>query len=76
MKRRLFNVLAGVSLVLCVATVVLHDGKRILEVASWGLLPSLGKGRPKAKPIKVRSETVATSGMFGTAFSDAGGHVF
>ena len=47
----------------------LHEAKRILDIASWGFVPSWAKEKPKSKPINARSETVATSGLFRSAFA-------
>jgi putative SOS response-associated peptidase YedK len=46
------------------------NGERHLDVLKWGLVPYFTKDLKKArKPINARSETVATSGMFKTAFA-------
>lgn len=46
------------------------NGQRHLDVLKWGLVPYFTKDLKKArKPINARSETVATSGMFKTAFA-------
>ena len=44
------------------------DGRRVIGLAQWGLIPAWTKGPPKNKPINARAETVATSGMFRQAF--------
>jgi putative SOS response-associated peptidase YedK len=47
-----------------------NTGERHLDLLQWGLLPSFTKEPMKAKrPINARSETVATSGMFRSAFA-------
>jgi putative SOS response-associated peptidase YedK len=44
-------------------------GERHLDLLKWGLLPSFTKDPAHAKrPINARAETVATSGMFRSAF--------
>ena len=45
------------------------DGRRIIDDAEWGFIPSWTKGKPKLKPINAKGETVATSGMFRQAFN-------
>lgn len=46
------------------------NGQRHLDVLKWGLVPYFTKDLKKArKPINARAETVATSGMFKTAFA-------
>lgn len=46
------------------------SGERHLDVLKWGLVPSFTKDLRKArKPINARAETVATSGMFRSAFA-------
>jgi len=45
-------------------------GERHLDLLKWGLLPSFTKDPVHAKgPINARAETVATSGMFRSAFA-------
>src|SRR5450432_4278506 len=39
-------------------------GQRVLSMATWGLVPSWTKGKPKQKPINAKCETAATSAMF------------
>ena len=55
-----------------VAPVVRHHpdtGERHLNLLKWGLLPSWTKEPAKAqRPINARAETVATSGLFRSAF--------
>jgi putative SOS response-associated peptidase YedK len=46
------------------------SGERHLNVLKWGLMPYFTKDLKKArKPINARSETVATSEIFRTAFA-------
>jgi putative SOS response-associated peptidase YedK len=46
-----------------------ETGERHLDLLKWGILPSWTKDPGKAqRPINVRSETVATSGLFRGAF--------
>jgi len=45
-----------------------HDGKPELTMMRWGFIPSWTKDKPKLAPINAKAETVATSGMFRTAF--------
>ncbi len=45
------------------------EGKRVLDLAEWGLIPSWTKEKPRTRPINARAETVATSGMFRHAFA-------
>ena len=46
-----------------------QTGERHLDLLKWGLLPYLTKDPVHAKrPINARAETVATSGMFRSAF--------
>jgi putative SOS response-associated peptidase YedK len=54
-----------------VPIVRLMDDNRILSAAAWGFVPFWQKGKPNARPINARSETVATSGMFRTAFKSS-----
>ena len=47
-----------------------ETGDRHLDLLKWGLVPSFTKDIKQARrPINARSETVATSGMFRTAFA-------
>lgn len=47
-----------------------ETGRRHLGLLQWGLLPSFTKDPEHARrPINARSETVATSGMFRSAFA-------
>ena len=49
----------------------LIDGDRHLDALKWGLVPYFTKDLKKArKPINARSETIAKSGMFKTAFAE------
>lgn len=45
------------------------DDIAAIGLARWGLIPSWTRGKPKLQPINARAETVATSGMFRTAFN-------
>lgn len=46
------------------------SGERHLDLLSWGLVPHWTKDPARAqKPINARSETVATSGLFRSAFA-------
>src|SRR5258706_12705357 len=45
-----------------------QQGVRAAKLARWGLVPHWVKGKPKSQPINARSETVATSPMFRSAF--------
>jgi putative SOS response-associated peptidase YedK len=46
-------------------------GERYLDLLSWGLLPHFTKEPAHARrPINARAETVATSGMFRSAFAE------
>jgi len=45
-----------------------EQGKRVLDLARWGFIPAWAKSPPKFQPINARAETLATSGMFRTAF--------
>jgi putative SOS response-associated peptidase YedK len=48
-----------------------HGDERHLDVLKWGLVPSFTKDIDRArKPINARCETVATSGMFRSAFAE------
>lgn len=40
------------------------DGGRLIELATWGLIPSWVTGKPRQRPINARGETVATSRVF------------
>ena len=44
------------------------DGKRVLDIARWGLIPSWSKSLPKIRPINARADTLATSPMFRKGF--------
>jgi putative SOS response-associated peptidase YedK len=47
-----------------------ETGERHLDALNWGLVPHFTKElREARRPINARSETVATSGMFKTAFA-------
>ncbi len=47
-----------------------ETGDRHLDPLTWGLVPSFTKSLKEArKPINARAETIATSGMFRTAFA-------
>jgi putative SOS response-associated peptidase YedK len=54
-----------------VPMIFVRDAKAVLDMASWGFVPFWTKGKPKTKPINARSETVATSGMFRSAFKSS-----
>jgi putative SOS response-associated peptidase YedK len=54
-----------------VPMIFVKDEKCVFSTASWGFVPFWTKGKPKAKPINARSETVATSGMFRAAFKSS-----
>src|SRR5947209_14213590 len=43
-------------------------GDRVLGFVRWGFVPSWQRGKPKSQPINAKGETVATSGMFRSAF--------
>ncbi len=45
-----------------------REGKRTLDFAQWGLIPSWTKNTPKAQPINARAETLADRAMFRSAF--------
>jgi putative SOS response-associated peptidase YedK len=45
-----------------------EEGKRVLDLARWGFIPSWAKTRPKFRPINARVEMLAISGMFRSAF--------
>jgi putative SOS response-associated peptidase YedK len=45
-----------------------REGRRVLSLIRWGLIPHWTRGKPKSQPINARAETVATSGMFRQAF--------
>lgn len=45
-----------------------RNGQRVINGLRWGLIPHWTKGKPKARPINARAETVGTSGMFRDAF--------
>ena len=52
-----------------VPLVAMREGQRVMTMATWGFVPVWSKDPdPKVKPINAKSETVATSGMFRTAF--------
>jgi putative SOS response-associated peptidase YedK len=51
-----------------VPIVALKDGRRLIRPASWGFVPVWSQGDQKFKPINAKAETVATSGMFRSAF--------
>jgi putative SOS response-associated peptidase YedK len=44
-----------------------ENGRRVVSLARWGLIPAWAKEAPKIRPINARAETVATSGMFRAA---------
>jgi putative SOS response-associated peptidase YedK len=48
-----------------------RDSQRIVDLASWGFVPSWARGKPKTKPINAKSETVQTNGMFRNAFKSS-----
>ena len=45
-----------------------REGRRVLNLARWGLIPSWVKSMPKVQPINARAETLESSGMFRNAF--------
>ncbi|HVK08913.1 MAG TPA: SOS response-associated peptidase [Gemmataceae bacterium] len=45
------------------------EGVRKLRPMRWGFLPGWAKEKPKVRPINARADTVATSGLFRTAFA-------
>jgi putative SOS response-associated peptidase YedK len=45
------------------------SGRRSLDLLRWGLLPSVLTEKPKPPPINARSESVATSRLFGRAYA-------
>jgi putative SOS response-associated peptidase YedK len=45
-----------------------RDGRREVVLARWGFVPSWAK-EPGRQPINARAETVATTGMFRSAFA-------
>lgn len=47
---------------------VVHDGARVLQSMRWGLVPRWAKDAKKLHPINARAETVATNGVFRSAF--------
>ncbi len=52
-----------------VPAVITEDGERVLTGLSWGFTPSWAKARRDGpRPINARRETVASSGMFRSAF--------
>ena len=51
-----------------VPIVHLEGTRRVIDVAYWGFIPSWAGGDAKVKPINAKSETVAKSGMFRSAF--------
>jgi putative SOS response-associated peptidase YedK len=44
------------------------EGERVVEFMRWGLIPYWTKAKPKNCPCNARAETVASSGMFKSAF--------
>lgn len=45
-----------------------RNGDRVLESMRWGLVPHWAKDAAKLHPINARAETVATNGVFRSAF--------
>jgi putative SOS response-associated peptidase YedK len=45
-----------------------HDDYKVID-PNWGFIPFWAKAPPKFKPINAKGETVATNGMFRTAFA-------
>jgi putative SOS response-associated peptidase YedK len=54
-----------------VPVVHLRDGKRLIGLASWGFVPAWSEGTSGIKPINAKAETVATSGLFRSAFKSS-----
>lgn len=54
-----------------VPIVRLEGAARVIDFAQWGFIPSWAGGNAKVKPINAKSETVATSGMFRSAFKSS-----
>jgi putative SOS response-associated peptidase YedK len=54
-----------------VPIVRLHQQRRVIHSAKWGFIPAWANDQPKARPINAKSETVAKSGMFRSAFKSS-----
>jgi putative SOS response-associated peptidase YedK len=63
-ERPRYNIAPGQD----VPVVRMEEGRRVLSLARWGLIPRWAKETPKVRPINARAETVETSGMFRDAF--------
>ena len=45
------------------------QGKRVMNLAQWGLIPSWVTGKPKLRPCNARADKLSSSGMYRQAFA-------